>query len=253
MRDELLRHYAQLADTYDDTWSHRPEYLDWMAGHMRHRMRLRPGEWIGDIGAGTGLFLRRLLPYATEQTPVVCVDPSAAMLARLPRDPRLHPVEATAEDLAAGRVELPCPAFDALVVKEAVHHFTDLPETLAGLAGRLAPGGRILIITLPPKLDYPLFATALDRFAAHQPEPETVANALRRAGLSVTISTEEFQVTIDRDHWLSLVANRWMSVLSQLSAEELDRGLAEIADEHPPGELRFTDRFAFVLGRRDPD
>lgn len=250
MDEQLEHHYTQLADTYDDTWGQRPAYLDWMEEQIRHRLRVRPGEWVADIGAGTGLFLRRLLPYATQRTPVVCVDPSGPMLAKLPRDPRLHSVRATAEELADGRAELPCDAFDALVIKEAVHHFTDLDDTLAGLAGRLAPGGRLLVVTLPPKLSYPLFQEALDRFAAGQPEPESIAASLRRAGLTATVTTEEFPVSIERETWLRLVANRWMSVLSTFPDAELDRGLAEIAEQHPHSLLEFHDRFAFVLGQR---
>ncbi|WP_254886092.1 methyltransferase domain-containing protein [Streptomyces sp. NA02950] len=61
-------------------------------------------------------------------------------------------------------------ALDAVLIKEAVHHFTDLEKTLNGLAGLLAPGGRLLIVTLPPKIDYPLFPAAIDRFAEGQPD-----------------------------------------------------------------------------------
>ncbi|GGM78735.1 hypothetical protein GCM10012275_56700 [Longimycelium tulufanense] len=250
MEEQLQQHYDRLADTYNETWGHRPAYLDWMADHIRRRLLPRPGGWMADIGAGTGLFLRRLLPFATEHTPLVCIDPSAAMLARLPRDPRLHPLQATAEDVAAGRVALPCPAFDTILIKEAVHHFADLDQTLTGLANRLAPDGRILVVATPVKLDYPLFRAAWERFAALQPEAETVAAALRRAGLTVTTTVEEFPVTIERERWLQLVANRWMSVLSTFSDEELERGLAEIAEQNPADPLEFTDRFVFTLGHR---
>ncbi|MGP3979611.1 class I SAM-dependent methyltransferase [Streptomyces sp. KR80] len=251
MDDQLQHHYMQLADTYDDTWGHRPAYVDWMADGIQRRLNPRPGEWIADIGAGTGLFLNRLLPYATTLTPVVCVDPSAAMLGRLPRDPRIHPLQATAEELATGRAALPCDALDVLVIKEAVHHFNDLDDTLAGLADRLSPTGRILIVTLPPKLTYPLFQAALSRFADGQPVPETIAATLRRAGLTTTVAIDEFPVAIDRDRWLRLVAGRWMSVLSTFSDAELDRGLEEIAEQHPEQRLEFADQFAFILAQKN--
>lgn len=250
MREDLERHYEHLAAHYDATWGHRPDYLDWMEERIQSRLELKPDHWIGDIGAGTGLFLRRLMRYASPDRPVVCVDPSQAMLDRLPRDPRLRPVRATAEEVAAGRAPLPCDRFDALVVKEAVHHFSELERTLTGLAGRLAPGGRLLIVTLPPKIGYPLFQAALDRFAAGQPEPETIATALRAAGLETHVDYDEYPVRIERELWARLVRGRWMSVLSSFSDEELARGLAEMAERHPDDPLEFPDQFAFITGRR---
>lgn len=248
MDEQLKHHYTHLAEHYDSTWGHRPAYLDWMEEQIHSRLELAVGQWIADIGAGTGLFLRRLMQYATAETPVVCVDPSGPMLDRLPSDPRLRPVLATAEELASGGVSLPCRRFDRIVIKESVHHFTDPETTMAGLAGLLAPGGRILVVTLPPKIEYPLFQGALDRFAEHQPEPELVAEALRGAGLRTTSNTAAYPVTIERELWLRLVEGRWMSVLSSFPDAELAAGLAEIAERHPAGRLEFEDRFAFVTG-----
>lgn len=250
MHKQLEHHYTQVAENYDSTWSHRPDYLDWMEAHIHARLDLHPGQWIGDIGAGTGLFLRRLMHYATPETPVVCVDPSQPMLDRLPEDPRLHPVLATAEDLVAGKAELPSETFDSIVIKEAVHHFTDPEHTLAGLADRLRPGGRLLIVTLPPRLEYPLFQSALDRFAANQPDPQDLTDALRKAGLTASAEFAEFPVRIDRELWVELVGGCWMSVLSSFSEDELRRGLAEIEQRHPEQQLEFPDRFAFITGRR---
>lgn len=250
MDDQLQQHYEHLAETYDATWDHRPDYVDWMQDHIRSHLQLQVGQRIADIGAGTGLFLRRLLPYGTPETPVVAVEPSAPMLERLPEDPRLRPVLATAEEVVAGKAELPYDHFDVIMGKEAVHHFKDIDATVAGLCRMLAPGGRILFVTLPPKLDYPLFQAALDRFAARQPEPESVAEAMRGAGLEASVTYEEWPVAIDRDEWLRLVGNQWMSVLSSFSDAEIAAGLDEIAARYPQPRLEFTDRFAFVLGRR---
>lgn len=250
MNDHTKGHYAQLASSYDAIWSNRAEYVTWMSTEIAKRLRISAGDRIADVGAGTGLFVRRLAQWASPDTPILCIDPSTEMLEHLPADPRLQPICGTAEDVAGGRVELPYEQFDAIVMKEAIHHVADLPGTVRGLARLLAPGGRMLVVTLPPRLDYPLFQAALDRFAVTQPEPESIAHAMREAGLQTECTSEEVPIVTDRDQYVDLVGNRWMSVLSAFTDEELAAGLAEMRERYPQGELRFVDRFAFVLGVR---
>lgn len=244
-------HYQRLADNYDDTWGHRPDYVAWMNGLIFDRLRIQRGEHIADIGAGTGLFVQRLMDEVTSENPIVCIDPSQPMLDHLPEDPRLRAVCGSAEEVADGTVALPYDKLDAIVIKETIHHITDIPATIRGLTDRLVPGGRVLVVTLPPRLEYPLFSAALDRFAKHQPEPDDIAAAMRDAGLVVRLDYEAFPVRVDRDHYIDLVSRRWMSVLSTFDDAELAAGLREMSERHPPGELEFPDRFAFILGSRE--
>ena len=248
---ETEEHYQRLAETYERNWADRPQYVSWMADKIMTWLDPAPGERIADIGSGTGLFLRRLMDIATPDAPIMCVDPSRPMLDLLPDDPRLTPLCATAEQIAGGEVPMPVPTVDAFVFKEAIHHVKDIPGTLTGLADRLEPGGRILIVSLMPRLDYPLFQAALDRFADNQPEPEDMVKAMRKAGLTTDSAVEEFTVTIDRDQWIDLVRNQWMSVLSTFSHDEIGAGIEEIRTRHPESPITYADRFAFVRGIKD--
>ncbi|HEY7486122.1 MAG TPA: methyltransferase [Streptosporangiaceae bacterium] len=241
-------HYERLAETYERNWANRPQYVTWMADKIMSWLEPGVGWRIADIGSGTGLFLSRLMEVATPETPILCVDPSQPMLDLLPDDPRLTPICATAEQIATGEVPLPVDTVDAFVFKEAIHHVKDIPGTLSGLAARLNPGGRILIVSLPPRLDYPLFQAALDRFAENQPEPDDMAADMRADGLIVDNAVEEFTVTIDRDQWLDLVRNQWMSVLSTFSQEEIAAGVEYISERYSEPQITYVDRFAFVRG-----
>lgn len=250
MTYDTSRHYEKVAETYDQTWAHRPDYVEWMNAHIDERLQLSPDDRVADLGAGTGLFLRHLAQHVTAENPIVCVDPFQPMLDQIPDDPRLQPLRATAEDVAFGRVALPYERLDVIVIKETIHHVQDIPATLRGLAELLQPGGRLLIVTLPPELEYPLFQAALERFAGYQPVPEELVRSMREAGLGAEVTYAQFQVAVDRDHWVSLVAGEWMSVLGTFSEGELQAGLDEIRARYPAGELSFPDRFAFVLGTK---
>lgn len=245
MRDETQAHYDRLAPEYDQNWTYSSEFLEWMTGCIVDRLRLSSGDRVLDVGCGTGLYARRLV----ERTGcVVCVDPSAGMLEQVPGDPGLEAVQASAEDLASGRAVLPVDRFEAILVKEAIHHVADPAEVIEGLAGLLAPVSRLLIVMLPTSIDYPLFPAAHDRFRELQPDPEVIAAAVADVGLEVSLFYDDFPLRFPTERYLTMVRNRYLSLLSLFDDEELAAGVAEIRHRHPGPQVEFRDRFAFVLG-----
>jgi SAM-dependent methyltransferase len=238
-------HYARLAATFDENWAYSPAFTAWMAGCIRRRLRLDADSVVIDVGCGTGLYARELARAARA---VVCADQSPAMLARVPRDGNLAAVTASAEDLAAGRVPLPHERYDAILLKEVLHHVSDQAGVISGLAGLLRPGGRMLVVMLPAVLGYPLFPAALELFARRQPDPAGLAGAMRAAGLRAEVTSEGFPLTFTTAKYLQMVHNRYMSLLSSFSDAELEAGIRQIRDAHPGEEVSFLDTFAFVLG-----
>jgi ubiquinone/menaquinone biosynthesis C-methylase UbiE len=245
--DEVSAHYARLADSYDENWAYSSAFTSWMTGCILERLDPCPGDRVADVGCGTGLYARGLAERAGS---VVCVDASAAMLEQLPNAVALVPVRASLEDLAAGIAALPCDRFDAVLAKEVLHHAVDKDAALGALAELVAPGGRLLVILLSPTLDYPLFDAALDRYGRHPADPVDLAHRLTRFGLQAEVSTASFRLSIRKDKWLAMVADRWMSLLSKFDDEELAAGIAEIDARYGGPMLEFDDSFVFVLARR---
>ena len=138
---------------------------------------------------------------------------------------------------------------DAILIKEALHHVRNREAVVAGLARLLAPGGRLLVVTLPTTISYPLFRRALEVFAERQPDPADIAGAMQAAGLTVEVTYETYRREFARDRYVAMVRNRHMSLLSEFDDAELENGIREIEREHPEEVLEFDDRFAFVLGR----
>ncbi|GLZ52070.1 class I SAM-dependent methyltransferase [Actinomycetospora sp. NBRC 106378] len=250
MTGQLADHYRRLAATYDEHWTYDPEYVRGFARAMAGALRLHPGDGVVDVGCGTGLYTRQLADDLQPLRPIAAVDPTAAMLDRVPVSRLLRPVLASAEDLASGRVSLPVPgSVDAVLVKEAIHHVPDRAGTLRGLAGLLSDHGRMLVVMLPRTIAHPLFAAAHDRFEALQPDPTEIADALTTAGLRASVSRRTFHVAIDRERYVRMLESRYMSVLGEFSEAELAEGIAQFRHayrEEPV--LRFEDHFAFVTG-----
>lgn len=248
MRGDITQeHYDRIAGTFNENWSYSPEFTAWLVGRITQRLRVGPGDRVIDVGCGTGLYARSL---AAEAHSVVCVDPSGPMLAQLPRDARLIPRQASAEELCSGEVSLPHDGYDAMLIKEVLHHLADPAAVLGGLVPLLRPGGRLLVVLRPRRLDYPLFAAALRRFHQMQPDPDAIAEVLRGAGLRTELSYGEFLLTFSTERYVQMVRDRYMTLLSSFTDEELETGIAEIRQTHTGPRVQFTDRIAFILGEQ---
>ena len=247
MDGETQAHYDRLANAYDENWAYSRKFVEWMTGRIVDRLGVEPGDRIADVGCGTGLYARGLAERAGR---VVCADPSAKMLEQLPAEDAYIPVRASAEQIGSGDVRPPCDRFDAILVKEAIHHVDDRRSVLRGLAGLLAGGGRLLVVMLPTRIEYPLFAEALALFERLQPDPEDVAAFMRDAGLDVELEYASFPLSFSKARYLAMVRNRYMSLLSSFDDEQIKAGIAEIDERYPGEQLSFPDRFAFVRGVR---
>jgi SAM-dependent methyltransferase len=250
--DGAQAHYDRLAASFDDNWAYSPAYITWMTRCILDRAAIAPGQVVVDIGCGTGLYSRQM---AAAGTTVICADPSQAMLDQLPGNPALIPVQASAQDIAEHRITLPVGRLDAIVIKEAIHHVpaSGRQAVLSGLAGLLAPGGRIVIAMLPASISYPLFTAALQRFESLQPDPAGIAATLSGAGLETELTYDSYTLTFDKDRYLSMVRNRYLSLLADFTDAELERGITEIQERYPGDRLEFADRFAFIRGWRPAD
>ncbi|MEU6715021.1 class I SAM-dependent methyltransferase [Nonomuraea sp. NPDC046802] len=244
--DATRAHYERLADRFDENWDYSPEFVSWMTENLIKRLNLTPGKSrLLDVGSGTGLYARGMVEHTAV---AVCTDLSPAMLEQLPTDDRLVPLVASAEDLAAGLVRPPGDGYNAILMKEVVHHLGDPEQVLVGLSRLLRPGGRILVAMLPSTIDYPLFSAALDLFRERQPSPDSIAAAMNRAGLQTELTYDEFPLIFTVERYTQMVRNRYMSLLASFNDAELEAGVSEIRRKHPGPEVRFPDRFAFVLG-----
>ncbi len=247
--DSVQDHYGRLAASYDQNWAYSPAYIAWMTGCILNRASIRPQDAVADIGCGTGIYSRGLAAAAGT---VICADPSQAMLSQLPAGLALVPVQASAQDLATRHVTLPADGLDVIVMKEAIHPVPagDRPATLRGLAGLLAPGGRIVITMLPACISYPLFTAALERFERQQPDPAAIATILSEAGLAADLTYDSYQLSFPADRYLAMVRDRYMSLLAGFDDAEIERGITEIRERYPGDRLEFPDTLAFIRGSK---
>jgi len=158
MKDVLDTHYTRLAKDYDDFLYYSPEFVRALTSKMIEKLQLEEDDLLVDLGCGTGMYSLEILKQVSLKQPVVGVDPYPEMLAKIPGDAPIKRLVMDGLEFSRqpGR-------YDKILIKETVHHIAERDELFANLYERLTPGGILLLVHVPPNVQYPLFQKALAR------------------------------------------------------------------------------------------
>lgn len=175
-----------LAKRFDD-----PARDAWqMPTRVIEALRLRSGQTVADIGAGTGYFTARLAASATAPR-VYAVDVEPAMVAYLTeRARREHLANVTPVLGTAEATNLPV-AVDLALVVDTYHHIPNRVAYFRSLATQLTPDGRLAIVDF--RKDSPEGPPVQYRFT-----PEQIDAELSQAGF-VREAAHDF---LPRQHFL---------------------------------------------------
>lgn len=111
----MPEHDAQLGTSFAQHWTESDTFVTAMTQLVTHTA-FDGHTRVLDVGCGTALDAHRLAQHTRH--PIVCADPSAAMLAGIPPSPQFLPIQASADDLArdvhrawpAPCRHMPCPS-----------------------------------------------------------------------------------------------------------------------------------------------
>jgi ArsR family transcriptional regulator len=128
-------------------WDRLREELFGDRFHLTAMAALANHDWVvGDLGCGTGQVSAALAPFVAS---VIAVDQSAAMLQAAKK--RLHAFDNV--NLRRGELEaLPIDdgQIDAATLMLVLHHVAEPEKALAEVARVLKPGGRAIVVDMPP-------------------------------------------------------------------------------------------------------
>lgn len=242
MKYSVKDHYQNLANQYDEFWEYSPNFIDFLTHQMIKSLNLVPTDKLVDLGCGTGLYTKSIVAKVSLKYPVICVDSSPKMLEQIPKTNQYRIVVQDAIEFASGEG-----IYDKILMKEMIHHIPDKETLLQRLFKCLKTGGILLLILLPPTLEYPLFADALRIYESVQPNYNDLINILLKIGFQITVKFVNYPVSIPKERYLKMVQNRYMSLLSRFDDEQLSQGLREIQQKYANKEnLVFSDRFIFI-------
>lgn len=235
------QHYSQLADDFDRIWQFSSDYEPWMVEQIQTQLALQHHEHWVDFGAGTGRFSQALHHYA-QPASTLCVEPDAAMCALAQQKIELKTLQACDRSF----IQQPI-SYDALLVKEVIHHLHDRLAFWKGVKQQLSANGRILLITRPQNTTLALFEQAKQRFADHQPTIETLCTELEQVGFSTRVSVLDFPLRSEKNHWYRMLRAKFMSDLASFSDAEIEQGINELEMKHKNDWINHGDQLLFVL------
>lgn len=147
-------------------------------------LELKPGMTAADVGAGFGAWTMRLARELGPTGRVYATDVGAAQIAAL-RDvtqrERLNNV--TVIEGAVSSSNLPAFCCDAILIRDAYHHFTEPEALIRSFAAALKPGGRLAVIDFPPRPNTEVPSGVPANRGGHGVPPEVVQ---REVGAALT-------------------------------------------------------------------
>jgi ubiquinone/menaquinone biosynthesis C-methylase UbiE len=129
-------------------WLERPERdQEEHTEKLAEQLKVKPGEVIADIGAGTGYFTKRLAKRAGPKGEVLAVDIQPEMLELLTNQMAaagIHNVKAVLGTITDPR--LPAATVDLALMVDVYHEFDHPWEMMQAITSALKPGGRVVFV-----------------------------------------------------------------------------------------------------------
>lgn len=242
----IEKHYRHLADNYDDFLVYSDDFVRSLSSKMVAKLRLARHDRLIDLGGGTGIFAKDILRQVALEHPITLVDPFDEMLAHARDYPGLEGVCMDALEFSEQPMR-----YDKVLIKEAVHHVGDRARLFRNLYANLSERGVLLLVHVPPRLDYPLFDRALERSLSWHADPDELVRLLGDAGFEVERDALDYPQVIPKEKYFRMVEGRYMSLLTSFSDDELEAGLAEMAERYADRDvLEYTDHFDYLTASK---
>jgi predicted methyltransferase len=149
-------------------------------------LELKPGMTVADVGAGFGAWTMAFSRWIGPAGRVYASDIGAAQLTALRESvqrERLNNV--TVIEAGLNTTNLPPLCCDAILIRDAYHHFTSPDDIVKSLAASLKPGGRLAVIDFPPRPNSEVPAGVRANRRGHGVPPEIVQQEVGAALMHV--------------------------------------------------------------------
>lgn len=153
---------------------------------------LRPGMSVADVGAGDGRFTAALARQVGAAGWIYATEVESDKLDQIQKRVKGDGLENVRTVLGAqSGTGLPDGCCDAILLRMVYHHFTDPQAMRRSLWSALRPGGRVLVVEVPPHSGWRTLDGVPERGGHGIPAPELIAD-MRSQGFTVVAHHQEW-------------------------------------------------------------
>lgn len=244
MITESSNHFDSIAEVFNRIWYFSDDYKNFVISHIHRDLSLASNDILVDIGGGTGTFTSRLRDESGVAK-AYCVEPSRPMCDEAEK---LQNITALCMD-AHAFMSTKTP-FSKLLLKEVIHHIEERELFWQAVYAQLPRNGKLLIITRPQHVEFPLFTSAKAAFAHNQPPYELFELQLKACGFDVSTLKRSHTFTLPKESWYEMLRHRFMSDLSIFSDQEIEVGIREIEGFCPEETIDIIDHLIFITATK---
>tara|TARA_B100001057_G_scaffold89865_1_gene86112 strand:+ start:2273 stop:2992 length:720 start_codon:yes stop_codon:yes gene_type:complete len=143
--------------------------------------------------------------------------------------------------------------FDLILIKQTIHllPFNQLKILLAELNKNLSPQGKIFIFMINPiKNEFPQFALMKKKFSTSLKYQMKISKLIYKKYPQRILKNFSYSVKISKKDYIKMVSNRFMSLLINLSKNQILSGINEINSKYKK-ELRFNDKLICIIIKKN--
>ena len=143
--------------------------------------------------------------------------------------------------------------FDLILIKQTIHllPFNQLKTLLTQLTKNLNPQGKIFIFMINPiKNEFPQFALMKKKFSISLKHQRKISKLIYKLYPQRILKNFSYSVKISKKDYTKMVSKRFMSILLNLSKNQILSGINEINSKYKK-ELRFNDKLVCIIIKKN--
>ena len=225
----------------NNTWLSSQDYIRSFNKFLIKNIKLSSKSRILDIGCGRGKIIGALNSKLKLKNKPIGID----VVNHKDRDKRFNFKKINASIFYSSNKK----KFDLILIKQTIHllSINEIKKVLSLSKKNLSPSGKILIFTLnTSNNEIPTFKLMKNKLTKSLKRDKKILDLIIKLYTNKIIKKFIYKVKISKKKYLKMIKKRYISILLQMSMNELSNGIKEINSKFDK-ILRFNDNLICII------